>query len=321
MNRIDIPPEFLKMMSHLHRGGKYSYWNFLPAKESDWWQVESPGPLYVKDGENAYFGVHPTNKIPPTNSKGEPTQPMYVRAQTKYIAAINCLYGEFDAKQYGGDLMTLADHIAKLPVKPSVQIFSGAGIHTYFLLTDPVILANSNDRNLATHMQRSWTNFIGADVKDLTRVLRVPGTFNHKRSLPVMLLDCDLTRTYEIEDLRQYLPDPPPQNMRATPNAALHALGMPGIDPIGDFNKQHNIADLLEHYGYRRVGRNRMIAPNSSSGTPGIEIHEDTNKIWSFHESDPLARNHPISPFDVIRWLDYNGNFKLALHAVLRGTI
>jgi hypothetical protein len=81
---------------------------------------------------------------------------MFVRAQKRYIAAINCLYGEFDVKTYGSK-EAIAEHIASAPwPAPSVIVDSGGGIHGYWLLREPWLLDSDDARQAAEIVQRAW---------------------------------------------------------------------------------------------------------------------------------------------------------------------
>ena len=53
------------------------------------------------------------------------------------------------------------------------------------------------------------------------------------------------------------------------------------ISVIDTFNKQKNLIDALNHYGYKRVLPNKWLRPNSSSNRPGISVRDD--KFFSHH--------------------------------------
>src|SRR3712207_3537674 len=88
-------------LSILHRGGDYANWWTAPDKRSIWWPVEAPATL-PNGRRNVYFSVHPVYEIPPTNAQDEPKPSHQVRSQIRYVAAVNCVFGEFDAKDFCG---------------------------------------------------------------------------------------------------------------------------------------------------------------------------------------------------------------------------
>lgn len=309
---VTLPDDFIRMLAHLHRGGQYGYWHMLPARESVWWPAGQPSDLTVYQNEHVYFGVHPTTEIPTTNAAGNTASPMYVRAQKKYIAAVNCLFAELDAKYFNNDIVAVNTHLSSLPVLPSIQVISGGGIHAYWLLKNPYVITDKDYLEAMAYVQRAWSVMVhGEASKDLTRVLRVPGTFNVKYSPPrmVLMFDVHFDRLYDLGDLTIHLPPPlsPPSSHKRS-NIAPN-----GNQPIEDYNTRTRITDLLEQYGYRYVGNKRMLSPYSSSGSAGVTIDDQGNRAFIHHESDPLGDGYWKRPFDIIKVLEFAGNWKAAL--------
>ena len=223
-----------RFLDHLHRGGAYGYWWTIDGtrKRSHWWPVEEPSS--VPDGRlNVYFGVHPVTQIPPTNARGEATPPHAVRSQLAYIAAINCLFAEFDAKDFDDSKEATLAHIQRLTISPSVIIDSGGGYHCYWLLVEPFLLDSDEARARANRLQKAWVGLVGSDngAKDLARVLRVPGTRNFKEKyapdFPVVtFVSANLEHVYRLEELEGVIPAPEPAATRRTDRHA-------GGDQIG----------------------------------------------------------------------------------------
>jgi RepB DNA-primase N-terminal domain len=144
-------------------------------------------------------------QIPPLNSRVEPAPPERVRAQIPYIAAINCLLAEFDAVQFRNEKGRILSHIGGLAQRPSVVIDSGGGYHAYWLLDETFYLDSPNARERAMMIQRAWVAHVGGDpgAKDLARVLRLPGTTNHKYKppRPVQMVRCNFDRLYHLGEL------------------------------------------------------------------------------------------------------------------------
>jgi putative DNA primase/helicase len=154
-------------------------------------------------------------QIPPTNSKGEEKPPEAVRSQIQCIAAINCLFAEFDAKHFGDDKSAILAHVESLPIAPSVIIDSGGGYHFYWLLEEPFILDTEEKRERAKRLQEAWVTFVGSDngAKDLARVLRVPGTRNYKPDYApdfpeVTFVATHIDRLYQLDELEALLSEP-----------------------------------------------------------------------------------------------------------------
>jgi hypothetical protein len=196
--------EVLRLLAHLHRGGAYAYLWVLPDRRSIWAAgcELPPAPAGAFD---VYFGVHPTTQIPPFNSGGEAAPPERVRAQIPYIAAINCLFAEFDAAQFLDDKDRILSHIGGLAQRPSVVIDSGGGYHAYWLLRETCYLDSPDARERAMRIQRAWVEYVGGDpgARDLARVLRLPGTMNYKYKppRPVQIVRANFDRLYDLGEM------------------------------------------------------------------------------------------------------------------------
>lgn len=301
----------------LHRGGGYAYYHCLPERRSYWYTTDRPLTPPEEATTNWYISVHPSSAIPPANAHGEVKDPPFVRAQKRYIAAINCLYGEFDVKVYGSKAAIL-NHIegAAWPA-PSVIVDSGGGIHGYWLLRDSWLLDSDDARGAAELVQRAWVQqVIGADpsVHDLTRILRVPGTLNFKYDPPppVQFLTCDLEKTYTLLALTAHIP---PMH-EAAPRFRSEPSQRPSS--IARYNEQTDIGNLLARYGYKWQGTRRMISPDSGSARAGVTIDSESNRAYVHTGGDPLCDGYWKRPFDVIKALECNGDFQKALEHIRR---
>ena len=192
-------PTAERLLNHLHRGGVWAhywtpntgeYWtddngNQHESRESLWFQTDKvrPIPFAWVANRNVYFCVHPQVQIPEEyySDTGKRKPDNRVKARNELAASVNCFFVEFDAKDFAGGKDEILGHIATLPIKPSVVVDSGGGYHLYFLLADTIKIDDSN-RDLITAIQHAFVDLVGGDnnVKDLARVLRVPGTKNLK---------------------------------------------------------------------------------------------------------------------------------------------
>lgn len=89
---LQADPDARRLLEYLHRGGAFGYWWGVTgeARVSRWWPVGQPAP--IPTAEHVYFGVHPASEIP---HRGNPAN---LRATIPDIAAVSCLFAEFDAK-------------------------------------------------------------------------------------------------------------------------------------------------------------------------------------------------------------------------------
>jgi hypothetical protein len=278
-----------QLLRYLQRGGAYSYYTTFDADGNacQAWYATGAEPPALPAGTNVYFGVNPCTAIPKTNKSGEPRRPVNVRARKEYIAALNCLYAEFDAKDFGGSLDETLAHVRGLAVQPSVIVASGGGYHCYWLLAEPFVLDTDKARERAVDVQHRWVAFVGGDdaAKDIARVLRVPGTLNQKYSppRPVTFVEQNYSRTYTLDALRAMLPAVAPRTARtAKPDApACQADGLPpGVaQPARDFVAISKAAAAMARL---RVERRDSYNPWLQVGMALRELGDAGLQLWQW---------------------------------------
>ena len=94
---------------------------------------------------------------------------------------------------------------------PSIAISSGHGYHIYWLLQSPYDVRARRERDKFETMLKSLYADLGADAtNDVSRILRVPGTWNvkdyrnGKNPEPCVLVYCDPKRQYPIGTFRPW---------------------------------------------------------------------------------------------------------------------
>lgn len=200
--------QIIEFLSRLHRGGTYAYyWTKSDSKKlSHWYRVEDQELPPSYDGVDVYFSVHPTNSIPDKTKSGKPTSPEYVRSRIDIIESANCVFAEFDAKDFDGGKEDIIPHINSLPLEPTAVVDSGGGYHAYWLFDSPVYFNNDEERNEFSQLQWRWVKFTGGDdgAKDLARILRLPGTVNHKYdSKPIVEFIWNDGPVYSLEEIER----------------------------------------------------------------------------------------------------------------------
>jgi len=124
---------------------------------------------------------------------------------------LGALYADIDFKTTPEE--DARRRLADCPCSPSIMVRSGGGLHCYWLLREPFDLPEEAEavylllRRLAHHLGGDMT------AAEPARVLRVPGTTNHKpeyspsRRVTVELFEPD--RRYNPSDFDEWLPDMP----------------------------------------------------------------------------------------------------------------
>ena len=111
-----------------------------------------------------------------------------------------------------------------------------------------------------------------------------------------------------------------------TPKVQQKPQGMPwsvggnGNSIIELANRAYNLRSILLQNGYKQRGE-RFLAPNSSSGNPGVNIligDDGFERAYSHHtsDSDPLADEHAHSAFDLLLKFRFGDNMTTAIRTL-----
>lgn len=204
--------DFLQTLYRNCDGGYLSVWNrstkltrYFPLDDIS--GVESyVGPL--AKNSDVYFGVCPREQDLGEEKRGTESDSLCLPA----------LFFDFDLgnehKQQNlpQSYTELEPFINSLPVQPCIIIHSGHGIHAYWVLREPIY-----DLTRAKEILRGWNLYIIQkarafgwkfdNVGELARVLRLPGTLNHKTEPPktVSYIDSLKTLEYDESDFEDYI--------------------------------------------------------------------------------------------------------------------
>ena len=167
------------------------------------------------------------------------------------VAAIGCLWADIDlaglahkGKQLPASLDEVESLLAELPLAPSVVVDSGHGVHVYWLLKEPWVFDGEADRMRAAALAHGWHGLVCrmAETKgwalenlgELARVLRVPGTVNHKlpeQSIEVRILSSDTKLRYNPSDFERFVPADEQPTPEPTADVASDLVLRPGAEP------------------------------------------------------------------------------------------
>jgi hypothetical protein len=119
-------------------------------------------------------------------------------------AALNAVFAEIDFKD--SDEATARLKLAAFTVPPSVVIFSGGGLHCYWLLDSPLSLSDGAD--WPKRLLQALARATGGDLRaaEPARVLRLPGTRNLKYDPPRdVVIESFTDRHYSVEEITAHL--------------------------------------------------------------------------------------------------------------------
>jgi hypothetical protein len=99
------------------------------------------------------------------------------------------LWADVDFKDFAGGETEAREVIAAFAMTPSIVVQSGHGLHLYFLLGNPMPAGLPEGLEVEKHL-KGIAKALRADpaAAELARVLRVPGTYNHKNGDKVLVI-------------------------------------------------------------------------------------------------------------------------------------
>ena len=119
------------------------------------------------------------------------------------ITRLWALWADLDLK-HGHTRESRLQQLMDLPYHHSILVWSGGGFHPYWLLEKPAEGVEELER-AELIMGRVAEGLGGDAVHDRSRILRIPGTFNHKVGEPrsVFLEQCDPGLRYGLDQLQE----------------------------------------------------------------------------------------------------------------------
>ena len=132
-------------------------------------------------GNDVWHAVNTVNVSPTGGKRGDETAVSY---QTAVVVDIDICS---DAHKSDNLAANFEEAKSFLPFEPSIIIFSGYGLHAYYIWAEPLAVTDVNREeikrrnNLLIEVVRQRANGKKIDgVGDLPRILRTPGTYNYK---------------------------------------------------------------------------------------------------------------------------------------------
>jgi len=128
------------------------------------------------------------------------------------VINIPCVWAEMDYKDFPETPeVTVQGIIEAFPFKPTITTNSGGGMHLYFLLEVPVDLKRSVDVQKVNDWIRLELNKLAGcefdRISDIPRILRLPGTVNHRYPHKPGCEIIDINdKTYKLDDFLVMIP-------------------------------------------------------------------------------------------------------------------
>lgn len=225
--------------------------------------------------------------------------------------------------------------------EPTLWVHSGGGVYPWWLLDEPLDVSTPKwlaiGQEIAVRIQKilqqtakrlGW--HYGAEVGEMARVLRIPGTINRKEGLarPAMVLEPAGYEFHAFGDLGRQVtaiwtalpveePEVIREPVRIDPNATDISVG-------DDFDRRTDWADILipngfEYVTHRGVARMWLRKDSQSgarwSGSTGKA--NDRDRLYLFTPEVPgFEPNRPYTKFAAYTIFEHGGDFKAATKAL-----
>src|SRR5262245_24790008 len=159
------------------------------------------------------------------------------------VRATLFVWGEVDFKDHADlSIEEIVRRFDKIPLRPTFFVFSGHGIHGYWMLKEEEDASPGGGQRRVEEVLRLIANYIGGDphVAETARLMRLPGSHNSRNageSLPVTLQDVDLGRRYDLSELTDFLLEahpilPPPSPKTTNGHADSFDFSQKSSEPV-----------------------------------------------------------------------------------------
>lgn len=210
------------------------------------------------------FGPAPRYRVP---SLGE--------GKDRDCLAPRVIWADLDDKDARGGRLEILERIKALPLRPSAVVSSGYGRHVYYAFHSP--LASDDEHLEWQRLIKLLRDVLRGDpaVTNISRVLRLPGSFNTKEGSPVL---CEVVsewsswRRYSIAEVSEAL-------------AEAHKrlpVPEPSSSPTPSQEKSFDSADLIRR-GVPRAVRDSIVTGNRTIRTgkrAGSSTDESGRDFW-----------------------------------------
>ncbi len=216
--------DFLQELYNRIPSGVFSV-TYLDAKKvphTKWFekdQLSEMAELIHKAGRkyNTYIGVNPRKGPLGEWTRGDQDSIMCVVALYQDYDIKGPAHAEKDLPTCREDLITFIDGLER---KPSLLVYSGNGIQSYWLFQVPYLIHNATELQYIDGISKGWEQHVKNraltehdwkfdSVGDLARMLRAPGSLNHKTPENTVCDIIGITAVrYEVSDFESFSKGP-----------------------------------------------------------------------------------------------------------------
>ena len=209
----------------------------------------------------------------------------------EHVSQIPALWCDVDYKDTSREI--IIQKLKAFPFKPSITVKSGCGIHLYWLLKEP---SRQEDIGKVEDINKRIVSQLGGDLNscDAARILRIPGTVNHKyENKPV----CEVVEKeeyyYNLDDFLDTLPAPTPKNhSEGTPTSTRNWL-TEAMQGVGKGNR-NAVAAKIAGYWINKIAPKEVqiiLSTWNLQNNPPLSEKEINTIIKSVSRYEPEKSN------------------------------
>jgi len=200
------------------------------------------------------------------------------------VRATLFVWGEVDFKDHPDiSAEEITRRMGNIPahVKPTFCVFSGHGIHPYWLLKEETDASPGEGQRQIEDVLRLICNYIGGDphVAETARLMRLPGSHNTRKpgeNILVTLQDVEMSRRYDLIDLTDFFLEAHPIMPAATITASNQ--GAFKYDAAGDELEVGAALKAMRFKGNPNI-HHTQLRSTASMISAGKSVTEAVNQI------------------------------------------
>jgi hypothetical protein len=247
----------------------------------------------LRDTHSLYFGVAPRSERVAGSRRGD----------EQHCVSIPAFWVDIDIYIPGWHVdpnlpPTLDDAYTLLntfPIPPTSIIETGGGLQAWWALKSPVIASEA--KPILAAWKQSWKEAAAQhgwsidDVFDLPRVMRLPGTTNHKGPAAVTIRTANWENRFNLDDITQWLTLPKPEPEPELDPSATSPPTLTTVQPGTDWIQRTTWKQLLEADGYKHAYRaeeeDHWTRPNKPGGTSVTTNYQGSDLLKVFSSNAP----------------------------------
>jgi len=223
--------------------------DFFPLGSRDWSGKAAECAMLGRDTENIYFAIG-VQRSRPDSGRGKEDDVIAIPGLWIDIDVLGPNHTATDLPPTEKDALSILE---AGPFKPTIVVHTGGGLQAYWSFREPMDTVTAQDRAKAKLLSKGFQKLLAGIAErsgwsidrtaDLCRLLRVPGTYNRKQSVPV-LVRCDTierSRRYNPSDFQELI------ELDADPDLTGHIYGGAPTTPTAEFAQVLAGCPWIEH--------------------------------------------------------------------------